>query len=167
VVYCKFSNAGSKPLPRSGYNFDDLMKFFHARQFSYSTNPKRIDSVIYTPYRYNENIQPPHVATSFRPSKVKLSSDGSETAVQPNSHTGDLLGVPELAPGTEGGGSNGKAKRKSKFDELPGVAEIFLFSYGTVVIWGMTEPQEKRFLSSLYVQLLRCISNKSQSQMGE
>ncbi|KAI0030355.1 hypothetical protein K488DRAFT_10351, partial [Vararia minispora EC-137] len=126
----------AKSLPRvsayataSGYNFDDLMKFFHARQASYNTSPKRIDDVIYTPYRYSENPQ------------------ASETAVHEPTHTGDLLGVPELAP--DAGGSNGKTKRKSKFDELPGVAEIFLFSYGTVVIWGMTEAQEKRFLSSL------------------
>jgi uncharacterized Rmd1/YagE family protein len=43
------------------------------------------------------------------------------------------------------------AKRKgSKWDTATtGEAEIFLFSYGTVVIWGMTEQQEKRFLSSL------------------
>jgi uncharacterized Rmd1/YagE family protein len=68
--------------------------------------------------------------------------------------TGDLLGVPELtatdtvvavAPPTA------IAKRKgSKWDTAgTGEAEIFLFLYGTVVIWGMTEQQEKRFLSSL------------------
>jgi uncharacterized Rmd1/YagE family protein len=26
---------------------------------------------------------------------------------------------------------------------------VFLFEYGTVVIWGMTEREEKRFLGSL------------------
>ena len=40
-------------------------------------------------------------------------------------------------------------KKKSKFDTASTEAEIFLFDYGTVVIWGMTESQEKRFLSSL------------------
>jgi uncharacterized Rmd1/YagE family protein len=71
--------------------------------------------------------------------------------------TGDLLGVPELAA-TDGmvtaTPSTATAKRKgSKWDTVgtvgTGDAEIFLFSYGTVVIWGMTEQQEKRFLSSL------------------
>jgi uncharacterized Rmd1/YagE family protein len=65
--------------------------------------------------------------------------------------TGDLLGIPELAtadavapPATT------KRKGSSKWDTTgTGEAEIFLFSYGTVVIWGMTEQQEKRFLSSL------------------
>jgi len=63
--------------------------------------------------------------------------------------TGDLLGVPELA--VTDATTAGMAKRKgSKWDMVPtGEAEIFLFLYGIVVIWGMTEQQEKRFLSSL------------------
>ncbi|EEB96552.1 hypothetical protein MPER_04299, partial [Moniliophthora perniciosa FA553] len=40
-------------------------------------------------------------------------------------------------------------KKKSKFEASSNEAEIFLFEYGTVVIWGMSEAQEKRFLSSL------------------
>jgi len=71
----------------------------------------------------------------------------------PESATGDLLGVPELAAVDTGtaGAAPAMAKRKgSKWDTAgTGEAEIFLFSYGTVVIWGMTEQQEKRFLSSL------------------
>jgi len=67
---------------------------------------------------------------------------------------GDLLGVPELAAADAtmtATPPTGMAKRKgSKWDAVgTGDAEIFLFSYGTVVIWGMTEQQEKRFLSSL------------------
>ncbi len=71
----------------------------------------------------------------------------------PEAATGDLLGVPELAAVDTGtaGAAPAMAKRKgSKWDTAgTGEAEIFLFSYGTVVIWGMTEQQEKRFLSSL------------------
>lgn len=67
--------------------------------------------------------------------------------------TGDLLGVPELAATDELVASTTPTttKRKgSKWDTaVTGDAEIFLFSYGTVVIWGMTEQQERRFLSSL------------------
>ena len=69
--------------------------------------------------------------------------------------TGDLLGVPELAPGAsdaeEQQPPKGKGRRKSKFAETPTEAEIFIFEYGTVVIWGMSEAQERRFLSSLQV----------------
>ena len=105
------------------------------------------------------------------PASVKWRSSGSDgetttaTAVEtPNweAHTGapastlagDLLGVPELAVADAtmtATPPTATAKRKgSKWDMVgTGDAEIFLFSYGTVVIWGMTEQQEKRFLSSL------------------
>lgn len=110
------------------------MKFFNARRTAYHTNPKQIDEVIYTPYVYD----PPSNTHDYQTSYTT---------------TGDLLGIPELR---EDGGSDEEAavrkKRVSKFDTTATEAEIFLFEYGTVVIWGMTEAQEKRFLSSLYVQ---------------
>ena len=37
------------------------------------------------------------------------------------------------------------------FEEEIWVPDVFLFEYGTVVIWGMTEKEEKSFLRSLYV----------------
>jgi uncharacterized Rmd1/YagE family protein len=77
------------------------------------------------------------------------------TTSAPETATGDLLGVPDIVaadgmmtatPPT----TTAKRKGSSKWDTATtGDAEIFLFLYGTVVIWGMTEQQEKRFLSSL------------------
>ena len=105
---------------------DDLMKFFNARRSAYGTNPKLIDGVIYTPYIYD-----PHNG-------------------QPHAVTGDLLGVPELRQdGDSDQHTITKKRRLSKFEKTSPEAEIFLFDYGTVVIWGMTEAQEKRFLSSM------------------
>lgn len=120
------------------------MKFFTARRTSYHTNPRIIDDVIYTPYVYD----PP--ASQQRQVHFQSDSHNEAGAV---SETGDLLGVPELIP--QGPDANGPAKsrRRSKFEEKPTEAEIFLFEYGTVVIWGMTEAQEKRFLSSMWVIL--------------
>jgi uncharacterized Rmd1/YagE family protein len=81
--------------------------------------------------------------------------ESSDLTSHAGTTTGDLLGIPELATSdTVAGVSPPATKRKgsSKWDTTSiGEAEIFLFSYGTVVIWGMTEQQEKRFLSSLWV----------------
>ncbi|KAG6899206.1 hypothetical protein C0993_012334 [Termitomyces sp. T159_Od127] len=126
----KLTKKKAKSLPRvtayataGSYRMEDLMKFFMARRNAYHTNPKLIDEIIYTPYVY----EPP------------IADDVSNHDV-----TGDLLGVPELRADV----SAPKA-RKNKFDTTSTEAEIFLFDYGTVVIWGMTEAQERRFLSSI------------------
>jgi len=121
------------------YRFQDLMKFFNARRASYHTDPRMIDDVIYSPYVYD----PPSALSAQVPGQSPTDST-----------TADLLGVPELRPShpvsnvDPGDGQPGKRKM-SKFDTTANEAEIFLFPYGTVVIWGMAEAQERRFLSSL------------------
>ena len=108
---------------------NDLMKFFNARRSAYHTNPKLIDEVIYTPYVY-------------------YPSDAPSLRLDSSAMTGDLLGIPELRENGDDEPTITKKKR-SKFDTTATEAEIFIFDYGTVVIWGMTETQEKRFLTSL------------------
>lgn len=123
----------------SSYRMQDLMKFFNARRSAYHTNPKLIDEVIYTPYIYDP---PPNPHESRQPRA------GSHAPV------GDLLGIPELREGhlqDNGQERPVKQRKRSKFDTTATEAEIFLFEYGTVVIWGMTEQQERRFLSSMCV----------------
>ncbi|KAK0446023.1 uncharacterized protein EV420DRAFT_1716747 [Desarmillaria tabescens] len=127
----------AKSLPRvtayataNSYRMEDLMKFLNARKAAYHTDAKLIDEVIYTPYLYQ-----PAQSTDTRQSTVRAQA-------LPES---DLLGIPELRPDDE----QPTKPKKRKFDATSAEAEIFLFEYGTVVIWGMTEAQEKRFLSSL------------------
>lgn len=112
---------------------NDLMKFFNARRNAYHTDAKLIDDVIYTPYVYD----PP---------------SNMHAIGQPPIHpapTGDLLGIPEIR--IQGDSENRllTKKKSSKFDTTASEAEIFMFEYGTIVIWGMTEAQEKRFMSSM------------------
>ena len=117
----------------SSYRLEELMKFFNARKSAYHTNPRLIDEVIYTPYTYaqREDTKKPKV--------------------------GDLLGDPELRAEhsdshEDPDGKHAEGKRKKKFDQGGGTgAEMFLFNYGVVVIWGMTEAEEKRFLTSMCV----------------
>ena len=110
---------------------NDLMKFFNARRSAYHTDAKLIDNVIYTPYVYDP---PPNMHAIWQPPIH-------------SSPTGDLLGIPELR---EHENNRAATKKKfSKFDTTASEAEIFMFNYGTIVIWGMTEAQEKRFMSSM------------------
>ena len=95
-------------------------------------------------------------ATAVETPDRVLVDTGAATYVPPpafasEAATADLLGVPELAATDAVTAGAAPTKRKgSKWDTATtGEAEIFLFSYGTVVIWGMTEQQERRFLSSL------------------
>lgn len=143
----------TEPHPRS-YRFPELMRFFNARRSTYHTNPRIIDEVIYTPYAYDPSGSR-HVHFNSVPR-----SSGNESQNSAQGAEGDLLGVPELAPRENNSNgfhtavseSNQAAtvrRKKSKFEEVPTEAEIFLFQYGTVVIWGMTEAEEKRFLSSM------------------
>lgn len=93
-----------------------------------------MDDVIYTPYAYEP----------LSHSDVHANRDHL---------TGDLLGVSELRPPTSDTEHTHTAKKKrSKFHAVPNEAEIFIFGYGTVVIWGMSEAQEKRFLASMCVR---------------
>jgi uncharacterized Rmd1/YagE family protein len=115
---------------------NELMKFFNARRNAYHAHPKLIDDVIYTPYVYD--IQP----------------DRPDSRVPGAVPTGDLLGIPELQGETpEDDDRTVKRKKRSFFDTTSHEAEVFMFQYGTVVIWGMSETQEKRFLASMSVIL--------------
>lgn len=144
----------------------ELLKFFMARKEAYRTAPKQFDEVIYTPYSY-ESIPSSSSPTKQRPPVT------SKSFVQ----EGDLLGVPELRQteehqpehnGTNDAGHDQdddpemtplaqailRRQGRPRFDSVsdqdnPSTPEVFLFDYGTVVIWGMTEAQEKRFLHSL------------------
>ena len=112
----------------------DLMKFFNARRNAYHTDAKLIDDVIYTPYVYDPL---PNMHAIWQP---PIHSAPTE----------DLLGIPELREQEDCENNRVPTKKKSsKFDTTASEAEIFMFEYGTIVIWGMTEAQEKRFMSSM------------------
>jgi uncharacterized Rmd1/YagE family protein len=85
-----------------------------------------IDNVIYTPYLYDDTPSPTKRGNGSTPVGTLIEIDDGQATPTP------------------------ARKGRSKFLILQDrLADIFVFSYGVVVIWGMTEAQEKRFLTSL------------------
>ncbi|WWD20904.1 hypothetical protein CI109_105382 [Kwoniella shandongensis] len=60
----------------------------------------------------------------------------------------------------QGNGTESEREDDDDFEEEEWVPDVFLFEYGTVVIWGMTEKEEKRFLSSIKKFEIERLSNE-------
>lgn len=154
------------------YAIDGLMRFLKGRGKSRGAVPKLIDECIYTPYSYSK----PNPPTRERPEPVSLyerrhttggglieegrqhlldgsrdAHDGDHDIEDPRSQmhsdvgplsTEELLGPPvtDDRPPPHG---------IPDFDIIIHTPEVFLFDYGVVVIWGMTEVQEKKFLKDI------------------
>ncbi|QUC19468.1 uncharacterized protein UV8b_03709 [Ustilaginoidea virens] len=158
------------------YRMDSLMRFLKGRGKLRGANPKIIDECIYTPYSYSK---PSRIHEDPVRKHERRHSTGSESlededrrhhifalhnAGHDSGYGGDefpggdaavaaavdssqpcnetVLGpsVTEEAPAAEGA---------SRVDTHVYTPEVFLFDYGVVVIWGMTESQEAKFLKEL------------------
>ncbi|KAF8589106.1 DUF155-domain-containing protein [Ramaria rubella] len=144
----------AKSLPRvtayctaGSYRMDDLLKFFHARKSAYRTAVRRFDEAIYTPYTYD--LSKAQSRTVSETPSIHDVVDAPEIPIP-------QLNVPQTEEDTEISSPTDtrSPETKQRFprfhnQQSEGEADIFLFEYGTVVMWGMTEAQEKRFLSSI------------------
>jgi uncharacterized Rmd1/YagE family protein len=127
---------------------------------------------LHTPY-----LPPPTSSSGFRSPALKaaqsppvpegdlLNLNSSDNSIQnfedpPQRSTGPRrkTGFSKRPGGKEGNGSRRGSKADTDhadsgddddFEEEEWVPDVFLFEYGTVVIWGMTEREEKAFLRSL------------------
>ncbi|KAJ6446438.1 LOW QUALITY PROTEIN: DUF1183 domain protein [Purpureocillium lavendulum] len=148
------------------YEMESLMRFLKGRGKTRSANPKLIDECIYTPYAYGaakkdnpvrsyerrhstggETFEAEEVRTSLQQEARHDSGYGDEFPENSNADVGqlnsdELLGpsVTDDMPVNEG---------IPDFDTQVHTPEVFLFDYGVVVIWGMTEAQEARFLKDI------------------
>lgn len=149
------------------YDMDALMRFLKGRGKSKGANPKLIDECIYTPYSYQKNpwTRPDAARSHERPQQpgaetagdgnrrddlMDFQSDGQSESNLRNGFSGDSghrPGEEFLGPSVTGEGSGGDGPLD--FDIEIHTPEVFLFDYGVVVIWGMTESQETRFLKDV------------------
>ncbi|EIW69296.1 hypothetical protein TREMEDRAFT_30582, partial [Tremella mesenterica DSM 1558] len=127
----------------ASYNLPAIQTYLQARPSSYRTHPRMFDTeCLHTPY-----LPPPTSSNLHRSPALKPST----TTVIPE---GDLLNLgSNLNNGIEQKKKDKPLENKrhtdDDFEEEEWVPDVFMFEYGTVVIWGMTEKEEKKFLSSL------------------
>lgn len=160
------------------YKMDDAMRYLKGKAKLRGANPKQFDECIYSPYTYTSGIArsieyqasglpfadspPPRLSREGR----RYSDSAVEVEGESHRRTEDLIDVHTDSAGDvtlETGESalviptHGpedehylSARRDSvDFDTAVATPEIFLFAYGTVVMWGLTVKEEQRFLKEL------------------
>ena len=158
----------------ASYKMDDLMRFLKGKIRLRGALPKRFDECIYSPYNYGkkgpEAVTSTSVHDGFSEQRPRRYSDSAiEVEAQSERRREDLIDLqndghedPDFLEGN--GEDEGRPRRPSlsqahadsdnaldteDFDVQVHTPEVFLFEYGTVVIWGMTVQEEKRFLKEI------------------
>ena len=156
----------------SAYRMDDMMKFLRGRGRTRGASPKLFDECIYTPYSYakDDTFRDSGAFTgglesaTVRPRADRRYSDSAvEIEENDDPRKADLIDlIPEnnrLARETVVAASDRSLQTLQDvtahppidpdFDTQVHTPEVFLFNYGTVVIWGMTVQEEERFLKDI------------------
>lgn len=157
----------------NAYRLDGLMKFLKSRAKTRGASPKQFDECIYSPFDYgrSKSARKSSVgsdvggdgvidrATTLTSLRDRRKSD-SALEIEENTHNRreELIDLTTAAGDTslEAGESSLLMDRRDSgepenpdFDTRVHTPEVFLFEYGTVVIWGMTLAQEQRFLKDI------------------
>lgn len=171
----RLGKADRERLPRvtayctaASYKMDGLMRYLKGKMRLRGALPKRFDECIYSPYNYGkkgpESVSSTAVHDGYSGDRPRRFSDSAiEVEAQIERRREDLL---DMHNGDEGlhadGEPSDRPRRLSQmhadsepsmdtldFDTEVHTPEVFLFDYGTVVIWGMTLQEEKRFLKEI------------------
>ncbi|GKU05012.1 sad1-interacting factor 2 [Fusarium langsethiae] len=156
------------------YEMEALMRFLKGRGKTRGANPKLIDECIYTPYNYTsksarardpvQNYERRHSTggDAIDVAQQRADMQSEENGSEAHEHNGH-------ANAHDGANGNGNGSRiessdligsavedhdsisetNPDFDIQVHTPEVFLFDYGVVVIWGMSEAQEARFLKEI------------------
>ncbi|KAK0660745.1 Sporulation protein RMD1 [Lasiodiplodia hormozganensis] len=172
----RLGKADRERLPRvtayctaSSYQMDGLMRYLKGKAKTKGAAPKLFDECVYTPYDYNlgkkavepDNSQGPEGLTGLperrhSDSAVEIDGNTEQRRVDlidlHNPNNDGTAGNAESSIQTESEDAidSSRSRRDSiDFDTHVHTPEVFLFNYGTVVIWGMTLLQEQRFLREI------------------
>ncbi|KAJ5973038.1 uncharacterized protein N7479_002956 [Penicillium vulpinum] len=141
----------------NSYRLEGVIKFLKSRSKTRGANPKLYDECVYSPFDYqyeekqNARLFPEPSGNGHherRPSERRYSDSAVEVEDNKKTRREDLIDLHD-----EGTHSNDNeqvvVKETPDIDITIHTPEVFLFDYGTVVIWGMTPAQESRFLSDI------------------
>lgn len=141
------------------------MRWLKGKSRSRGANPKLFDECIYTPWRYERSEKPlsPVLEPPPGPLQEHRRYSDSELEVQGNTEQRreDLIDLRDR----DVDGAAGSTLRATlsetavdpallgpvnpDFDTEVHVPELFLFAYGTVVLWGLSLKEEHRFLREI------------------
>ena len=155
------------------YRLEALMRFLKARARTRGANPKQFDECIYSPFSYGNAKKGRGGSEDITNGKMHSIS---QSMTQERRHSDSILEMDDSNPHLreqlsdlriEASEINGESSIEGvtaglthslplqddslveDFDTEVDTPEVFLFEYGTVVIWGMTLIQEQRFLKDL------------------
>jgi uncharacterized Rmd1/YagE family protein len=146
----------------NAYRLDGLMRFLKGKGRTKGAAPKLFDECIYSPYRYGRGSKLKDGGTLGAPQMTERRySDGAVEVEDSNKHRReDLVSMrgedftstreDENEITTNSSDSPYEEHQNTPdFDTEVHTPEVFLFDYGTVVIWGMSISQEQRFLKEI------------------
>ncbi|KAL9104318.1 MAG: hypothetical protein Q9163_000709 [Psora crenata] len=159
----------------NGYRLEGLMKWLKSKKARQKgAIPKQFDECIYTPYNYDAqkrnssdgSLTAPHKSPVPYHWDRRFSDSALEVEESTFQRRGDLIDVTATAGDTalesedspltnnhldtlEDAANHISTLSTVDFDTHLHAPEVFLFQYGTVVIWGMTLDQERTFLNEI------------------
>lgn len=158
----------------SSYRLPALMKFLKGRGKTRGANPKLFDECIYSPYSYQKvKTDKSHAPRDVGSAAATFYEDGNLLVSRERRYSDSDVEVDEdrhrrrenlIDRRIEAGNTDSKHGESSDahsrnldleringpdFDTQVHTPEVFLFEYGTVVIWGMDLQQEQRFLNDI------------------
>ncbi|KAL3469614.1 hypothetical protein BJX99DRAFT_251864 [Aspergillus californicus] len=162
----KLGKADRDRLPRvtayctaNSYRLDGVIKFLKSRSKTRGANPKLFDECVYSnfDYKYEDKRKPGNftndvdTGNTHTVDRMPRERRFSDSAVEVNDNIlnrrEDLIDMHDGSH--EQNTSESSAIDNPDIDTTIHTPEVFLFDYGTVVIWGMSPIQESRFLSDI------------------
>lgn len=141
----------------NSYRLDGVFKFLKSRSKTRGANPKLFDECVYSRFDYkheekqkfgtdSNNVDADNTHTIERAPRERRFSD---SAVEVNDQREELIDLHDHNAHQQNSNEEPVLENAPDIDTTIEAPEVFLFDYGTVVIWGMSPAQESRFLSDI------------------